>query len=151
MKRNKILLLTGKCLFALGMLYPLPLCYVPYLIFFNFLNMPGVADVSNGYWWPLLIVMALGWILCVIACKKTIGSKLPSTLFQDTPIVLYFSIVKWAFIIAVGILLVISSIIGIYWLFRELPGLGFTLLIGGAFVVQFIRFGVYFFTKNKKK
>lgn len=70
MKYNKILLIIGKVLMIIPLLFPVPIGYIIYPWFGFQIDMP-MWGIKNGYWWPLFGVFLLGVVLCLLSKYKT--------------------------------------------------------------------------------
>lgn len=131
---NKTLLVIGKFLIVLSFLWPIPCGYiVPFLGWIGELqpeiigsllpNMGGWYHewvVLNtwgkymGYWWPLLIPLTIGCVLCYISKYKCVNSS-SDLESQISPFVFLFRLIKWAVYVIVGFFLLTLVVLGIYY------------------------------------
>lgn len=147
---SKKLMVLGKCLIVLGLMYPVPLWYIfcefkwPYTI-----GVPMPA--TNGYWWPLLIVMAVGLGLCVFSAYKSKNAETMKNIsFQDSMLGLAFRVLKWSLVSILGFYLFVLLIIALYHLFfTELLLVSAPILWALVGVGYLISVGVKYYKNHK--
>ena len=133
---KKKLIAIGKGLIAIGLLWPVPISLIVAAIYWiselsgipiyaypplNFLTFipdwTHVLDVSDDavlYWWPFLIVMALGVVMCIFVKHKQIN-EVENTAECLSPTML--RIAFYALAIVVGFNLLMLLVVGIYYYF----------------------------------
>lgn len=144
---NKALLLIGKCLIAVGILLSAPMFYVigPWFGY----NI-DISDITVEVLWPIVAAVTLGWALCIIANMKTPERNFTPVSLKETPIALFFKVVKCGFLCAAGFQLIAAFLVGCYYLFAHIEDTGpfiCVLLV----LIPLVYFGIVYFNKDKNK
>lgn len=133
---KKTLIVIGKGLVAAGLLWPVPISLIvaaiywiselsgipihayPPLHFLTFIpDWTHVLDIGDNavlYWWPFLIIMALGVVICIMAKHKQ-GNGVENAAECLSPIM--FRIAFYALAIVIGFNLLMLLVVGIYYYF----------------------------------
>ena len=163
---NKALLILGKSLMIFSLLWPIPFSFVspfltwvkvihphsfgwlePILVWYDELVEPMVLGGYFGYWWPLLIMFALGFALC---CLSSYKAQIPNISDNTTsPYNYLFKTIKWTIVGVLIFLLLVLAIIGVYYaLFTRLLTVVFPIGAVLAIVVYLIYVGVKVYKKS---
>lgn len=131
---KKTLIAIGKGLVAIGLLWPVPISLIVAAISWisGLLNIPiymplsilmyipdwthvtGIRDDVVQYWWPFLIIMALGVVICIITnYKQTNGTETATECLSPT----IFRLALYALAIIIGFNLLMLLIVGLYYYF----------------------------------
>lgn len=155
MQKHKRLLLTGKWLLVIGLTWPMPFGFILKWLFYNAIphefmwehpTTLAVLDYvysipiwfeSHEYWWPNLGIIAIGFLICVLASMKQTDKILSNVPFKSTPVALLFIIIKWCAIGAVCVNLACLLLLGYVYTAGQLP----TYAIGFAVVLALLFFG----------
>lgn len=149
---KKTLIAIGKGLVATGLLWPVPISLIVAAIYWiselsgipiydypplNFLTFipdwTHVLDIGNRavlYWWPFLIIMSLGIVICVITKYKQNNGTENAT-ECTSPVMLKIAFYVSAIIIGFNLLMLV--IVGIYYYYKyieytALPTFGLLIL-----------------------
>lgn len=164
---KKTLIAIGKGLVAVGLLWPVPISlfvtaiswisgltgipfYRPLLFLMYIPDWTRVTDIGDRvvlYWWPFLIIMSLGIVICVITTYKQNNATENAT-ECTSPVMLEIAFYASAIIIGFNLLMLV--IVGIYYYYKyieytALPTFG--LLILGLL----IWFGWQYYCDEKSK
>lgn len=133
---DKALLIIGKFLIVLSFLWPIPCGYiVPFLGWIGELQpkiigslLPNMGNwyykwvVLNtwgkhmGYWWPLLILLAVGCVLCYIS-KYQNNQDATSNENVTSPFLFLFILIKYGVYCILGFWALVLAVLGIYYTF----------------------------------
>lgn len=110
--RRKILLL-GKILITISLIWPIPLWFVLYPVQYQ-ISMPNWVD--DSYWWLLPAMNIIGIILCLVAKYRpsTFNNPIP---FRDSLTYQVFRIGLWSLAIVSSFVALVLAIMAIYYLF----------------------------------
>ncbi|MCM1140780.1 MAG: hypothetical protein NC453_19595 [Muribaculum sp.] len=129
---NKALLFIGKLFIIVSFIWPIPLYFVfPFiswicelqpeifgmlkpLAWWYYENIePQILGKYWGYWWPLFIMMAIGFVLCYISKYRCN----PKTCAENTvsPFRYMFKIIKWGVYGIVGFFILTLVVLAIYY------------------------------------
>lgn len=164
MKAKRTILLIGKLLIAIGLLWPIPCGYIIKWILelapfespiwrhsaltsvLTYINSIPVFGYSHGYWWPILIVVTIGFIFCVFASAKRVSNDL----YISTPLWLFMNLIKWCLIGALCFHIVVALPIGIVWVIQHFETT-MPFVIGTPILMLFFMLGINYYKKNKDK
>ncbi len=137
---KKTLIAIGKGLVAIGLLWPVPISLIvaaiywisalsnipiyayPPICFLTFIpdwtHVTGIGDDVVLYWWPFLIIMALGVVICIMTnYKQTNGTENATECMSP----MIFRLAFYALAIIIGIIigfnLLMLLIVGLYYYF----------------------------------
>ncbi len=161
MKTKKTVLLIGKLLIAIGLLWPIPCGYmVKWMLELvpsesPIWNSNALASIlayaydipvfgySHGYWWPILIVITIGFLLCILASTE----KASDESWITTPLSVFLSIIKWCLIGALSFHAIAALLIGIVWIIQHFE-ITMPLVIGAAVLMLLLILGVNYYKKD---
>lgn len=122
---RKVLILAGKSLVILSMLFPIPLGF---LVQFGEY---AIGEEPYQYWLPLLLVMAIGILLCAIGSRKMSYSERQEGFLAGQEIIRYFfKTIKWILIV-IGCLYLIGLVIVGLWHLFYFGGWEFSMMLFG--------------------
>lgn len=126
-------MIIGKILIIISFLWPIPFAFVfPFLSWMRELHPdtlgtpsplmswyydtiePQILGRYLGYWWPLLISLTVGCILCYISKYKCVNASIDSEP-KVSPFIFLFRLIKWAMYVIVGFFLLTLVVLGIYY------------------------------------
>ena len=112
--------LVGKGLIVASLLWPIPFgfaIYIPCLYPILSWGHTGEWDWW-GYWWPLLIIMAIGFVMCLKArYKAPNAAEISQIPLKETLGVKILVIIGWCVVGIIGFMLLVLFIIGCYYAF----------------------------------
>lgn len=164
MKANKTLLLIGKLLIAIGLLWPIPCGYMAKWVLglmpiesslwehdalasvLTYLNSIPVFGYSHGYWWPILMIIAIGILLCVISSIGKAGDES----FIATPLWLFMNLIKWCLVGVVCFHIVSALLIGAVWVLQHFETT-MPFVIGIAVLILLLVLGISYYKKDSHK
>lgn len=161
-------MIAGKLLIIIGFLWPIPFAFVfpfigwmrelqpdtlgtpfPLMAWYYETIEPQILGRYWGYWWPLLISLSVGCVLCYISKYKCVDASSESE-SKISPFVFLFRLIKWGVYVIVGFFLLTLVILGIYYtLFTKY----ITIIVpfgASAAILGFLIFvGIKFYRHNK--
>lgn len=164
MKTKNTILLIGKLLIAIGLLWPIPCGYIIKWFLeltplespiwnhsasasvLTYINSIPVFGYSHGYWWPILIVVTIGFLLCVFASAKKVGDE-P---YISTPLWLFMNLIKWCLIGVLCFHIVAALLISIVWIIQHFETT-IPFVIGTSVLVLLFMLGMNYYKKNEDK
>lgn len=162
MKDNKTLLLIGKLLIAIGLLWPVPCGYIAKWVLglvpiessiwehdglasiLTYIDSIPVFGYNHGYWWPILMIVAIGFFICIIACIEKTGDES----FTVTPLWPFANLIKWCLIGVVCFHIVSALLIGVVWILQHFETT-MPFVIGIAVLVLLLVLGIGYYKKDK--
>ena len=155
--KRKTKALVGKGLIVASLLWPFPLgftIYIPYLQ--SIVSWGHTSDslfYGGGYWWPLLIIMAIGFVMCLKARYKAPNADEISQIpLKETLGFKILVIIGWCVVGIIGFMLLVLFIIGCYYTFFTKYMLVIVpILLPTIFVGYLIYLGCVHYKNSKRK
>ena len=143
-------MLVGKCLILFSILWPVPFGFIMYPWFGYKIDMP-MWGIERGYWWPLLIFLALGILLCLISNyhSKT-ASQMRLAQFKNTILGTAFKVIGYGGLSIIAFFIVSSLVVALYYLFLT-PLIEYSVpIFTGIGIVGCLTYIGYLYYQNKK-
>lgn len=102
--------------------------------------------IEKDWWWPILIVVTIGFLFCVFASAKTVGDE-P---YISTPLWLFMNLIKWCLVGVLCFHIVAALLIGIVWIIQHFETT-IPFVIGTSVLVLLFMLGMNYYKKNKDK
>ena len=114
---RKTIMILGKCLIIFSLLWPVPFGFIMYPWFGYKIDMP-MWGVERGYWWPLLIILVIGIMLCLLSrYKSRSADAMKKAQLKDTMLAKALKLLNWGTLLIIVFFLVTLVIIALYYLF----------------------------------
>lgn len=143
-------MLAGKCLILFSILWPVPFGFIMYPWFGYKIDMP-MWGVERGYWWPLLIFLAIGILLCLISnYRSNTASQMHSARFKNTILGAAFKVIGYGGLAIIAFFIVSLLVVALYYLFLT-PLIEYSVpIFAGIGIVGFLAYIGYLYYQNKK-
>ncbi len=153
--KRKTIALIGKGLIIASLLWPIPfgfVIYIPCLYPIFSWGHTGEWDWW-GYWWPLLIIMAIGFVMCLKArYKAPNAAEISQIPLKETLGAKILIIIGWCLVGTIGFMLLVLFVIGCYYtFFTEYMFIITPILISTLFVGYLIYLGWTHYNNSKRK